>query len=62
MSAIGGQETNKQIVLQHERYHNRGMNVWWETGLYYLEQVSPKGRYQEDRKTFQAEGTACVQV
>lgn len=29
--------------------------------MYCLEQVSPKGRHQEGRRTFQAEGTECVQ-
>lgn len=32
MSAIGDRETCKQTVLQHERCHNRGINVWWATG------------------------------
>lgn len=31
-SAIGGRETCKQIVLQHERCHDRGINVWWAIG------------------------------
>lgn len=33
LCASAGRETCKQeIVLQHERCHNRGINVWLETG------------------------------